>query len=252
MSFAAGAISANNVGSFSVGLHSDPAGGGTGPYTYQWYRDTSPSFTPSGSNDLPGFVNLDEIDDTVLPGIEYYYKVVATDTGHSNDTDESNELDVTTQIGGQSQNAFSPSPNQGMLDLSFNTDTITVQIDKDEDPLYASQAVAFTQEAGSPPRVEAISADTDTVNGMLNYNIKDKTFKPEYQAEMSLGGNVMYLVSTEAIARGAPVMVVTDAPGLIATATSGKQVIGYALDVASASGQLIRVKLQLPSIELPS
>jgi hypothetical protein len=38
--------------------------------------------------------------------------------------------------------------------------------------------------------------------------------------------------------------------GGVQPATSGKEVVGFAMDVASGAGQLIRIKLQTPSYTL--
>ena len=59
------------------------ATGGTAPYSYQWYRDTSPTFTPSSANILTGQTATTIIDgaapNPLQPNTIYYYAVVVTD-----------------------------------------------------------------------------------------------------------------------------------------------------------------------------
>lgn len=64
----------------SVSLTASAASGGTGPYTYQWYRSSLPDFTPGPGTILSGQTSLSITDSTVVAGTLYYYKVVATDT----------------------------------------------------------------------------------------------------------------------------------------------------------------------------
>jgi hypothetical protein len=90
----AGTVTAEATGATTVDLTSGVASGGTGPYTYQWHRDTSPGFTPSGANDIVGFTSLTETDTGLDPETTYYYKVVATDDVAATAT--SNEVSATT------------------------------------------------------------------------------------------------------------------------------------------------------------
>lgn len=249
MAYAAGVIEVSDVGTFSVSINGTPASGGEGPYTYQWYRDVSPGFTPSGSNDLVGQTGLNLIDTTVLPGTQYYYTRVDTDTGNSDEEDQTNEVSVLTETGTQAQNKFSQSPIQGMLDLRFNGNTITAQIDSGQSgSVVASQAVMFTQDAGGVPKVEKCTANTDVVAGFVNYDVKSQSFEAGDIVEISMNGNVMYMVSTAAIDRGAKVMIVPATPGGVATATTGKPISGWAMDPASGAGELIRVFILTPSL----
>ena len=250
MATTAGALSAGTIGATSVALTSAAATGGTAPYTYQWYRSTVPGFTPSAANDIVGATTLTYTDTGLIPGTQYYYEVVATDAGAV--TGNSAELSVLTLMSEISQNSFEQSPYVGMLDLNYNYNTIAAQIDNGYagTGLYAGQAVKFTNDAGGVPKVEACAADTDVVAGFINYNIKSKAFIAYDTCEISQAGNVMYLMSTAAIARGGRVMIDTATVGGVTPATTGKPVCGFALDVASAGGQLIRIELMTPSFSL--
>jgi len=248
MSLAITAALVENTG-FKVVLDS-VASGGTGPYTVQWYRSTSSGFTPGGGNILSGKTSVVLYDDTVIPGTQYYYKVVVTDTGHSNDTATSNEVGVLTDTGTQEMNKFTESPVQGQLDLRFNTNSITVQLAGSIADQVASVAVKFTTDVNGVPVVTPCTANTDQVAGFLNFNSKNSKFKAKDYVEMSMGSNVMYLVSTAAINRGAKVMIVVATIGGVITATSGKPIAGIALDQASGAGQLIRILLTTPTVDV--
>lgn len=64
----------------SVSLSIGTVNGGTSPYSYQWHRSTSPTFTAGGGNALSGATSATLTDSTVTPGTLYYYKCVVTDS----------------------------------------------------------------------------------------------------------------------------------------------------------------------------
>lgn len=95
MSLTAGVVTQVSVYIDTASLAVTAATGGVGPYTYQWYRSLTPSFTPGPGNILAGKTAL-TLNDTGLSALtNYYYSNVATDTDDSS-TDESNQLEVTT------------------------------------------------------------------------------------------------------------------------------------------------------------
>lgn len=53
--------------------------GGSGTYTQQWYRSTTPGFTPGSSTILPGQTLAALNDTTAVAGTTYYYIIVAAD-----------------------------------------------------------------------------------------------------------------------------------------------------------------------------
>lgn len=227
---------------------STAATGGTGPYTQQWYRSTDPAFSPGGGNILAGQTALALNDTTVVPGTQYYYKVVYTDTGHSNDVITSANLAVASVQQLPNINSFTEGPLLGMLDEKFNYDTIPCQIDASQSGvLFAGQAVKIVDNSDGVPKVVAIAADTDDVFGFINYNIKNKHFKAGDAVEISQEGNVIYLMATAAISRGARVSPNILTIGGVQPLATGKDVSGWAFDKASAPGQLIRVRLLSPS-----
>lgn len=98
MTLTAGVISEVTVYSTNANLSSAVATSGTAPYTYQWYRDITPGFTPGGGNILSGETSLTLADTGLTADTTYYYKVVVTDSASPAATAESNELEVQTTM----------------------------------------------------------------------------------------------------------------------------------------------------------
>lgn len=250
MSVTAGALSQVSVSSTKASLLSAVASAGTGPYTYQWYRSTTSGFTPGGGNILSGKTDLALSDSGLIPNTQYYYKVVATDTGASNATDASDELAVTTAPQTQSQNAFSQGKQVGVIDMRFPYNTVAVQIDASQaSALYAGAAVKMVDSADGVPKVVGCSANSDEVLGFINYDVKTVQFTAGKMAEISMKGNVMFLCATGAIARGAQVQLDLTTMGGVKTKTgsSGADIVGWAFDKAASAGEIIRVFVETPS-----
>src|SRR4051812_48181831 len=118
MTLTAGVISLVSKTNVTANLSATAATGGTGPYTYQWYRSTTTGFSPGAGNILAGKTALTLADSGLTPGTVYYYKVVVTDTGNSNVTAEYTQLAVTTESGQTPNvNAFAQGPVLGMIDM---------------------------------------------------------------------------------------------------------------------------------------
>lgn len=248
MATTAGALSLVSVSSTSAVLSSAVATGGTGPYTYQWYRSTTTGFSPGGGNIITGATSLSLSDSGLIPSTQYYYKVVATDSGAVAGT--SSQLAVATTQAVQSINAFAQSPQLGMIDMRLDYDTVAVEIDSSQSgSVLPGQAVKMVDSADGIPKVVACAANADGCIGFLNYDIKSKAFVAGDRAEMSQSGNVIYLYATGAIARGAQVTLDVSTVGGVGqlVGSSGASIVGWAFDKAPAAGALIRVKLSSPS-----
>jgi hypothetical protein len=250
MSLAAGALSKVSVGPTTASLLSGAATGGTGPYTYQWYRSTVSGFTPGGGNIIAGATSLTLNDSGLIPNTQYYYEVIATDTGNSNATADSAQLAVQTSAPVLSPNSFAQAPIVGMIDMRFDYDTVSAQIDVSQaTPLYAGQAVKIVDSSDGVPKVVAVAANSDEVFGFINFDIKSITFAAGQACEISMAGNYMYLYATTAISRGTQVQLDISTVGGVAAkvGSSGADIVGFAFDKAVAAGALIRVKLGVPS-----
>lgn len=255
MSLTAGALSASNIGSRSVALASDAATSGTSPYTYQYYRSTTSGFTPGAGNILAGKTALSFTDDTIVPGTQYYYKVVVIDSAGTPASATSAQLSVLAATATPVPNQFEISPTVGMPDLRFNYNTIAAMIDS----AYAGAGIApgtamkYTQnDVGGVPAITPCTANTDITCGFLSYDVKTRLFVALNRCELAQRGNVIYLIATAPIIRGAQVMIDPVTPGGVVTATTGKPIVGFSQDVATAPGEFVRIELSTPAnIVLP-
>lgn len=250
MATTAGVLSQVSVTDTKATLTSAVATGGTAPYTYQWYRSTTTGFTPGGGNIIAGATALTLNDSGLIPNTAYFYKVIAIDAGAVAST--SAQLAVATQPQTLSPNQFAQSTLIGMVDQQYNYNTLNVQIDTSQaTPLYPGMAVKIVDSAGGIPKVVGCSANADEVLGFINYDIKTVNYPAGALAQVSSAGNVIYLYATGAIARGIQVQLdVTTGGGVAAiVGASGADVVGWALDKASAAGQLIRVHVTTPSFK---
>jgi len=138
------------------------------------------------------------------------------------------------------------------LDLRFNTDTISAQVDVSQvGPLLAGMAVKVVNSSDGVPKVVGCAANSDGVFGFINYDIKSQSFNPGDRVELSQAGNVIYLVGTGAIARGAQVTLDLSYQGGVAqkVTSSGNNIVGFAFDQCAGVGQLLRVRLSVPSFQ---
>lgn len=250
MTLTSGVITLVSAAPTQIQLQGGAATGGTGPYTYQWYRSTVSGFTPGGGNILAGKTALSLTDTGLIPGTQYYYALVSTDTGNSNVTIQSAQFSVSSTVAVPNQNQFDLTTVVGMVDLAMDVNTVAVQIDASQaGSLFPGQAVKVVDSVDGVPKVIAIAADSDEVFGFLNYNQKNRAYFANDAAEMSMAGNVMFLMATGAVSRGAQVQVDHSTIGGVKAlvGSSGADIVGFAYDKATAAGQSIRVRLSVPS-----
>lgn len=252
MSLTAGVITLSSAGANTLQLSATAASGGTGPYTQQWYRSTTTGFSPGGGNILSGQTALTLSDSGLIPNTVYFYKVVYTDTGNSNATVTATQLSATTTPASQNPNSFAQSPTVGMIDMRFDYDTVSVQIDVSQaTPLYAGSPVKMVDSADGIPKVIGCSANSDTCLGFINYDIKTIAFVAGSTAEISMAGNVVFLYATTAISRGTQVQLDILNNGVAEkTGSSGAAIVGWAYGKATNPGDLIRVYVLTPSFQV--
>jgi len=141
----------------------------------------------------------------------------------------------------QNPNQFSQSVEKGQLDLKYNGLVLSCIVASGE-TLVPGMGVKLKDVAGKGISIEALDADTDNAFGVVAYNTKEASYSGLDAVEIAAQGSVVQMEASAAIARGAQVMPVITGEK-VATATSGKTVIGVALDKAAADGDLIRVLL---------
>lgn len=250
MATTAGALSLVSVGSTTASLSSAVATAGTAPYTYQWYRSTTTGFSPGPSNIISGATSLTLSQSSLIPNTPYFYKVVATDSSSPAVAGTSSQLAVTTLATTLSQNSFAQSTIVGQVDMPYNFNTFSAQIDVSASTAVYTQGQAVkivANTAGGIPRVIAVSGITDNVFGFINFNMKNVNFAVGQDCEVSTSGNVIWLYATAAITQGAQVCLDITSPGAVQPTGATATVVGVALDGAAGYGSLIRVRLNTPS-----
>ena len=255
MTLTAGALTSSNVQSNTAVITTGVATSGTAPYTYQLYRSTTTGFTPGSGNLISGATTLVYTDSGLIPNTVYFYKSIVTDSASATAT--SSQITITTTPQQLSQNQLTQTPIGGQVDMPFNTNTLSVVIDGTQTgTLYPGTPVKFITNAGpgTTPHVVACTADTDGCCGFIEYDVKQLGFTAGTRANISRGGNVIYLYATSAINAGAQVQLDLTATTTLTSngvttivPSSGANIVGWALDYAPAPGALIRVVLSTPS-----
>lgn len=143
-------------------------------------------------------------------------------------------------------NQFKLSTVQGQLDMEVAGTVISAQVDAAQGTaLVAGQAVKLATTSGGVPKVVGLAANTDQAFGFLTRNLKDQSDPAGAACEIAMFGSVMWMTAGAAITRGAAVEVVYTTTKII-TSAGTNPVVGFALDKASADGDLIRVYVQAP------
>jgi hypothetical protein len=122
LALAAGTISLGSKSDTTVNLTSTDATLGTAPYTYQWYRATSTSFTPGAENILSGETSLTLADTGLTASTTYYYKIRFTDSASA--TVDSTEFSVTTDVANATGFTF-VGPSSSYVNQTSTNFTIT-------------------------------------------------------------------------------------------------------------------------------
>lgn len=260
MTLSVGTPSASNITGTSVTMTTTGGAGGTGPYNYQWYQSTTTGFTPGAGNAVAGATGLVLNASGLLLGVDYFFKVIVTDTGNSNATATSSQGAaqlLTYANASPSQNQFAPTANLGLLDELINVNTQPVLFDPAASgTLVPGQAVVTsttTSSYGTVPVVKPSTALSDVILGFVAYDFKTAVYNPGDRLQIASMLNVIYLQSTAVLTQGnwvysAPSGTTGGAVGgvLATTGSSGFPIIGYVYSSMSAPG-LVRVFLTCPA-----
>lgn len=245
MSFAAGALSKTLIGQTTAVLTSAVATGGTGPYTYQWYRSTTTGFSPGAGSLISGATVLTLNDSGLVAGTTYFYVVVATDTGNSNATVNSSQLTVQLEPG-LSQNQFAQSPVVGLVDMKVGpTNVISAQVAPGAtSPIFPGQAVkVVASTAGALLQVAPCTSKADACIGFAIFNIKDVQYQQGVAScgmnlEVALWGSVIWCYATGAITQFGEVCLDPTYIGGVQASGSTATLLGWAFDGAAAAGPM--------------
>jgi hypothetical protein len=149
-----------------------------------------------------------------------------------------------------SLNTLNIVPIQGQIDLPSYDNVTTAMVDTSVTAgttLVPGQPVKQLTTSNGIPKMIPLAANTDKTAGFIAYDPKDGGYLPGKPFELAMSGAVMFMTSGAAIVSGASLEVVYTTNTVI-TNGGTNQVIGTALDAATASGQLIRVKIKLPTL----
>jgi hypothetical protein len=156
----------------------------------------------------------------------------------------------------QNINQFKQGKAVGDLDLNFfgGENVISCRYnpsDTSTNRLVAGETVTLADlgasETAGIPVVTKRGADTTAIFGCVKRSLKKAEFKPDDIVEIAVFGAVMNLRASAALNRGVKVSGIYGTPGSI-QAVSTKAYLGYTLDHAAASGDIIRVMIQADAV----
>ncbi len=142
-------------------------------------------------------------------------------------------------------NAFAPTGEiKGRLDLDVNLNTFAGAVDSSNaEALVAGDPVSIVATTKKLPHYAKAVAGS-TVFGFVKWNAKNVSYKANEIVEVASGGDVMYMEASAAISAGSAVAIDTASSKVSASDSNS---IGYALESASADGDLIRVLIKTPA-----
>lgn len=143
-------------------------------------------------------------------------------------------------------NVFAPTEEiKGRKVLPANTESFSGVIDS---------SVSGSVVPGTPMKIVATSAKLphfapaksgDNVVGFLEWNVIRSAYVANDMCQVSPDTNVMYMEAESAISAGDLVAIADYDDVTIETASAPAGSIGYALESATAAGQLVRVKIKI-------
>jgi hypothetical protein len=149
-------------------------------------------------------------------------------------------------------NVFAPTEEiKGRKVLPANTESFSGIIDASvEGSVAPATPMKIVATSAKLPHFAPAGAD-DKIVGFLEWNVIRTNYVAGEPCQVSPDTNVMYMEAAEAISAGANVAMDSLSNITIKTAAEASgddpadPVIGYALEAATAAGQLIRVKIKI-------
>ena len=257
MALAVGPITLVSAQASSLQLSVAAATGGTGPYTYQWYKNLTTGFAPGAGNAISGATALTLTDQQLQPNTQWFYKVVVTDIGAGSATATSAQLGATTAQGSPlDPNQFAMFPTVGSAGRGTQTGTWSGFLDSGfGGTAFAATAIKNVNPTGivagrnTLPAFTPCTANSDACVGFIFRSIKDINFTGGMRIEYASGGDEIYLIPTANGNQGDYAQLDLSCAGGVQSkvGSSGAIVVGTFSDVPYI-GQPCRVKLQLPSL----
>lgn len=143
-------------------------------------------------------------------------------------------------------NVFAPTEEiKGRKVLPANTESFSGAIDSSVlGTVYPATPVKIVATSAKLPHFAPASAG-DTIVGFLEWNVIRNGYKANDLCQVSPDTNVMYMEAESAIDAGSLVKMADYDDVTIEAAAEAAGSIGYALESATAAGQLIRVKIKI-------
>ena len=150
----------------------------------------------------------------------------------------------------QNQNQFAQAPMLGQVSEIPNPDVVSALFNPSSSAVLQNGSAVKLITGTSPGiLIDAVSGPTDgPVFGVVTYNLRKNLYTAGDVVEVAANGSYVQLESSAAIARGAKVVSTAATTGndpTVATVSSAstQYITGVAVDTATASGQLLRVKI---------
>lgn len=152
---------------------------------------------------------------------------------------------------GYQMNVFAPTEEiKGRKVMPANTESFSGIIDASvEGEVAPATPLKIVASSSKLPHFAPAASDSDNIVGFLEWNVIRGKYAAGIPCQVSPDTNVMYMEASGAINAGVNVAMDSYSNITVKAAGAGSKVIGYALEAASAAGQLIRVKIRFASAQ---
>lgn len=152
---------------------------------------------------------------------------------------------------GYQMNVFAPTEEiKGRKVMPANTESFSGIIDASvEGEVAPATPLKIVASSSKLPHFAPAASDSDNIVGFLEWNVARGKYAAGIPCQVSPDTNVMYMEASGAINAGVNVAMDSYSNITVKAAGAGSKVIGYALEAASAAGQLIRVKIRFASAQ---
>ena len=148
-------------------------------------------------------------------------------------------------------NVFAPTEEiKGRKVLPANTESFSGIIDASvEGSVAPATPMKIVATSAKLPHFAPAASDSDNIVGFLEWNVIRSGYAAGEPCQVSPDTNVMYMEASGEINAGANVAMNSYSNITVKAAGASDKIIGYALESAGASGQLIRVKIRFASTQ---